>query len=206
MTTTDTLPTTTEVCEALTSLFEGSSLSSNETSWNSHQRSVIAPDGRGLWVNFIEHKRTFEITGLTQLPLLDAKGMESASRFLDSDKQDGLRLRINVSATRGVSEIVKEVRRRLLPSYEPDWQVAKERQLHHHRQHLQRLADFNSVRASVGLPSRREICDETIKFGGGWLTFKGSHDRKIHLEIWSASVDQLEQIVTILKVDQTIQG
>jgi hypothetical protein len=53
---TDTLPTTTDVCEALTSLFEGSSLSSDETSWNSHQRSIIAPDGRGLWVNFVEHK------------------------------------------------------------------------------------------------------------------------------------------------------
>ncbi len=36
MTTTATLPTTTDVCEALSSLFEGSNLSSNESSWNSH--------------------------------------------------------------------------------------------------------------------------------------------------------------------------
>ena len=81
-----------------------------------------------------------------------------------------------------------------------------ERQLHHHLEHLQRLADFNSVRASVGLPSRTEICSETIKFGDGWLNFKDSYDRNIQLEIWHVSPQQLEQIVTILKADQTIQG
>ncbi len=204
--TTNALPTTTDVCAALTSLIEGSSLSSNESSWNSHQRSVIAPDGRGLGVNFIEHKRLFEITGLTQLPLLDGKGTESASRFLDLDQQHGLRLRINVSANRGVAEIVREVRRRLLPSYQADWQAAKERQLRHHLEHQKRLADFNAVRASVGLPGRAEICSETIKFGDGWLSFKDSYDRKIQLEIWRANPQQLEQIVTILKADQTIQG
>jgi hypothetical protein len=204
--TTNALPTTTDVCEALTSLFEGSNLSSNETSWNTHQRSVIAPDGRGLWVNFVEHKNNFEITGLTMMPKLDGKGTEAAGNFLPSDEQNGLRLRINVSATRGIPEIVREVRRRLLPSYKTDWEAAKAIQLRNHLEHQKRLADFNAVRASVGLPCRTEICQETIKFGDGWLNFRDSYGRKIHLEIWSASVDQLEQIVTILKADQTIHG
>ena len=203
---TDTLPTTTDVCEALSSLFEGSSLSSNETSWNNHQRSVTAPDGRGLWVNFVEGKRSFHITGLTMLPKLDGKGTEAAGHFLPFDQQEGLKLSINVSANREVAQIVREVRRRLLPSYLADWEAAKATQLCHHLEHQKRLADFNAVRASVGLPCRAEICSETIKFGDGWLNFKDSHDRKIQLEIWRANPHQLEQIVTILKADQTIQA
>lgn len=206
MTTTDTLPTTTDVCEALTSLFEGSSLPSNETSWNNHQRSVISPDGRGLWVNFVEGKRSFHITGLTMLPKLDGKGTEAASNFLPFDEQDGLKLSINVSANREVAQIVREVRRRLMPSYLADWEAAKAIQLRNHLEHQKRLSDFNAVRASVGLPSRTEICSETIKFGSGWLNFKDSHDRKIQLEIWHVNPQQLAQIVTILKADQTIQG